>query len=386
MRCQTFSMKVVFFSNFMNHHQLYFCENMYELTNQQFTFVATKEIDQERLDMGYEDMNIKYPFILRSYMDDISYEKAKKLAIESDIMIFGSAPEEFSKIRMEYNRILFRVCERYLKDGIKRLLDPRFLYMMYQKYTKYRNKNEYILCASAYTQQDLSLFGIKKDKCFKWGYFPKVIKYDLDDLMKKKNNDILHILWVGRFIDWKHPKKAVMVADRLKKDGYKFKLNMIGNGDLLNKIKELVKTKNLDDCIEVLGAMSPGNVREYMEKSNIFLFTSDRNEGWGAVLNEAMNSACAIVTSNEIGAVPYLIENGVTGLIYKNNNNNDLYNKVINLIDNQELCEKMGLNAYEKIENIWNAKTAANNLFGLFQAMITNNHSISIESGPCSNT
>ena len=36
-----------------------------------------------------------------------------------------------------------------------------------------------------------------------------------------------------------------------------------------------------------------------MEKADIFLFTSDRREGWGAVANEAMNSACALVVSGK---------------------------------------------------------------------------------------
>jgi hypothetical protein len=36
--------------------------------------------------------------------------------------------------------------------------------------------------------------------------------------------------------------------------------------------------------------MPPEEVRVHMEQSNIYLFTSDFGEGWGAVLNEAMNS------------------------------------------------------------------------------------------------
>ena len=44
----------------------------------------------------------------------------------------------------------------------------------------------------------------------------------------------------------------------------------------------------------------------YMESSHIFLlFTSDRNEG--AALNESMNSGCAVVASDAIGSVPYLM-------------------------------------------------------------------------------
>ncbi len=48
----------------------------------------------------------------------------------------------------------------------------------------------------------------------------------------------------------------------------------------------------------MLGAMSPDKVRAYMERADVFLFTSDFNEGWGAVLNESMNSGCAVVASH----------------------------------------------------------------------------------------
>ena len=60
-------MKITFFSNFLNHHQLPFCLEMCKLTENQFTFVATERIPQERIDMGYADMNVAYDFVLCSY-------------------------------------------------------------------------------------------------------------------------------------------------------------------------------------------------------------------------------------------------------------------------------------------------------------------------------
>lgn len=51
--------------------------------------------------------------------------------------------------------------------------------------------------------------------------------------------------------------------------------------------------------------MKASEVRSYMEKADIYLFTSDFNEGWGAVLNESMNSGCAVVASHAIGSVPF---------------------------------------------------------------------------------
>ena len=44
---------------------------------------------------------------------------------------------------------------------------------------------------------------------------------------------------------------------------------------------------------------------------------SGRKEGWGAVVNEAMSSGCAVVADAEAGSVPYLIENSKDGFIYR---------------------------------------------------------------------
>jgi glycosyltransferase involved in cell wall biosynthesis len=99
---------------------------------------------------------------------------------------------------------------------------------------------------------------------------------------------------------------------------------MIGIGPYLDGTKEYAKKLGVDDLIEFLGSMKPEHVREHMEKSQIHIFTSDKYEGWGAVLNEAMNSACAVVTSHAIGATPFLVQNCQNGLIYESGNVNVL--------------------------------------------------------------
>ena len=61
-------MKVVFVSNFLNHHQLPFCEEMIKrLGKENFKFIATEKIPDERIKLGYEDMNNIYPFVIRAY-------------------------------------------------------------------------------------------------------------------------------------------------------------------------------------------------------------------------------------------------------------------------------------------------------------------------------
>ena len=105
-------MKVTFFSNFLNHHQLPFCLAMCKLTDNNFTFVATEKIPRERLDMGYADMNSAYPFVLRAYESEVAEQEAMKLALESDVIITGSAPEKYTVSRIEQHKLTFRYSER----------------------------------------------------------------------------------------------------------------------------------------------------------------------------------------------------------------------------------------------------------------------------------
>lgn len=167
---------------------------------------------------------------------------------------------------------------------------------------------------------------------------------------------------MARFIGWKHPETAVELAKELKNQGYDFKIDMIGTGDKLEEIQKSIKENNLTDSINLLGTMSPEEVRTQMEKHSIFLFTSDRNEGWGAVLNEAMNSGCAVVANDEIGSVPFLIENGINGLTYHKGDFEELLSRVKNLLDNRNLCEDLSEKAYETLVSSWSAKVAAKRL------------------------
>ena len=46
-------MKVVFISNYFNHHQAPFSEAMYRLTKGQYWFIATEKMTEERKSMGW---------------------------------------------------------------------------------------------------------------------------------------------------------------------------------------------------------------------------------------------------------------------------------------------------------------------------------------------
>ena len=353
-------MTIVFVSNYYNHHQSAISKELYKQTSGNFVFIATGQMSEERKKLGYSFDILS--FVIESYKDETIYKQCVNLINNADVVIAGSAPEKMIRKRIRSGKLVFRYSERIYKNK-KKLLQLPLRFIKYH-FDNYPYKNVYMLCASAYAARDYAITGMFKGKTFKWGYFPAVKKYEnIEKLIDDKTP--ASILWGARLIEWKHPDASILIAERLEKAGYKFKLNLIGNGVMEKQIAEMIKEKGLEDCVFMLGAMKSDEVRVYMEKSQIFLFTSDFNEGWGAVLNESMNSACAVVASHAIGSVPYLIKDGKNGLIYKNGDLDDLYNKVKYLLDNAEKREELGKNAYKTLTDMWNAEVAAERFLSL---------------------
>lgn len=375
-------MTVTFFSNFLLLHQTPFCEAMVRKIGKGFKFVATEKIPEERLAMGYEDLSKNTDYAINAYENELAFSEAMRLGRESDVVIIGSAPDVFIKDRLKQNKLTFRYCERYFKQGRWRILDPRVFVYRFKHDLVYRKKPLYMLCASAYTAPDCRFILSYPGKTYRWGYFPEVKKYDEEELMARKSHDKISILWVGRQIKWKHPEMAINLAEHLRYRGLQFHLTVIGDGPLRNYLRQIVECKNLSEVVTFHDFMSQNEIRKYMEKANIFLFTSDREEGWGAVLNEAMNSGCAVIANDEIGSVPFLIENGRNGLTY-HKSFKQMCIAIDSIIDNHYETTKLGIQAYRTMNSVWNAEEATKRLLKLIES-INSGENLNFQYGPIS--
>ncbi|MBD8946393.1 MAG: glycosyltransferase [Clostridiales bacterium] len=374
-------MKVTFVANFMNHHQLPFGNEMQQLTDDEFTFVAFEPLPLEQNRLGYEDMNA-LPFIIRTYEGESEYKRALEKILNDDMVIFGSCPNSVVAEREATGKPFVIYSERFFKKGTYRRFIPITYKKIYNRLLRYEKSNVSVLCSSAYLPYDLKLLG-KKFKTYKWGYFPEAKKYDnIEKVIDQKPPS--SILWVARFIKLKHPEAIIETAKRLKAKGYDFKLTLVGRGELEVKMRTLVSNYGLGDNVVFAGSMSPGNVRTYMEKSSIFVFTSDQHEGWGAVINEAMNSGCAVVASHAVGSVPFLVQHGKNGLVYRNGDLDDLYKKVKYLCDNQGECKRMGNEAYKTMTEMWCAENATERLYKVFKAQVNDEPEPVYPDGPVS--
>lgn len=157
---------------------------MYKNLGDNFVFVATSRVSDERLELGYEDMDDKYDFVLREYLDSQNEKIAMSLSQTSDVLIFGSAPKKYLEPRYESKKLTFRYSERLMKNGFIYGFNPlRYIKNFYQ--FRVKEKDFYLLSASGYATLDYNFFGGYINKSFKWGYFPKFKYQDLEILVQK---------------------------------------------------------------------------------------------------------------------------------------------------------------------------------------------------------
>ena len=377
--------KIVYLSNILNHYQLALSKGFVKQDNVEYYFISTTTLSEERKKLNIPEYNHYAEWAVCALDSEEEEKRAYKLFQDADAAIFGMVPKKykyFLKDREKANKPIFFASERIYKEKPFFLEMPLRFVLYFFRHTIYRNN--YMLCASAFTYPDYRKTLNYYNKAFRWGYFSEFVEYSIDDLFLKKDSKKTSIVWTGRFLSWKHPEAMVYLGKYLKEKGYSFDIKMIGVGEELPKIAEMINQNNLTEEIKLIGSLSPEKVRNEMDKSNIFVFSSDRGEGWGLVLNEAMNSGCVVVGSNTIGSVPYLISNGVNGLMFESENWNDLCVKVESVINDFEKQRKLGINAYLTIKNMWNPNIAAERFVSLAQNVLMGKGSPFIDDGPCS--
>lgn len=378
-------MVVTFVSNYLNHHQLPFSKAFSSLEGVEYYFIQTEEMELERKNMGWDFEAEEYQFF-KEYSKDP--DGCKKLIMDSDVVIFGGTDDEsFIMPRLEAGKFVLRYSERIYKDGQWKFISPRGLIKKYHDHVRFK-ENVYLLCSGAYVASDFSLIHAYKNRMLTWGYFPEFIEYGEDQVLEKKHsrgkNEKLRLLWCGRQIDWKHGEYVIMLASALKKKAYDVDIVMIGEGPLHEALVSMAEELNVSDMVSFKPFMAPCKVREEMLSSDIYLFTSDFKEGWGAVLNEAMNSGCAVVAGSGIGAVPYLLNHNENGMVYRNGDIDEMINLVQVLIHDERKRRELGMEGYRTIRDKWNAEVAAERLMAFIKSHLDDSDELAVsdDGGP----
>ena len=358
-------MKIIFISNYINHHQMPFSECLYQATDGNYRFIQVMPMEEERISMGWGVDMDSLPYLLLYQQEK---DLCDELILTADVVIYGGAEHhEIIEPRLDAHKFTLIYSERLYREGKWKCVSPRGLIRKYHEHIKYRKFPAFLMCAGSYVASDFGIIHAYPKKKVKWGYFPKFVATDVAKLLQeralaRKNSGLTQILWVGRTMKLKHPDNAIQLVSDLKKLGYRVHLTMVGAGEMDEQLHNMTNELKLNDDITFEPFKSPAEIREYMNHFSIFLFLSDYREGWGAVVNESMNSGCAVVASGQAGATNYLIKDGYNGMIFNSKCYETLLMKVKSILDDEKLMENLSLNAYRTIETDWNVNTASERL------------------------
>ena len=321
-----------------------------------YTFVSLLSVDGI---VGRSSLDNEYPFVLKEYENAEASTLAMRHVLEDEIVVFGdmAGKERYVRARAETGKPFFRYAERLLKRGDWwRFALPK-IYRTWDRFGRYKNANMRVLCASAYTARDLSMFGFPTDKCLKWGYFPQT---QIQDQPTESNNQLPRykaLCSAQRLIPWKRVDLQLHALQRTLAHGFETHLTIAGDGPERAKLEALSQKLGLTDHVTFLGEISHSDVLKLMQDNGIFLATSNRNEGWGATINEAMSMSCCVIASEEMGSVPYLIQDGKNG--FSTSEGESVSNKILQALLNPELTRKLGERAKKTVDGAWSAREAA---------------------------
>lgn len=121
----------------------------------------------------------------------------------------------------------------------------------------------------------------------------------------------LRLICVCRLVRRKGLDHLISAMAELRSHGAH--LQIIGTGELEDDLRQLVKDKGLDDCIDLVGYVPREDLWEYYNSADIFVLPS-LSESFGQVLLEAMSCGLPIVASR-VGGIAEVVDSGSGGLL-----------------------------------------------------------------------
>lgn len=363
-------MRVVFVTNGILFHQSYFSSCINAIPGVRFLCIASLPHagDSQKLRLENTD---KYSFpVLDASKNECNWNLAREAIKEADICIIGA---ENHKIIEGIDRIYFRYSEHIFRSKFW-ILNPK-TYLRFPKMLRVyykESKKSWLLCASSHTKFDFNFYGLFKNKCLKFGYFPKANVGN--DLSKKEfpstRKDKIQILYAGRSIDLKHPEVAFYVLKKLRCLGLDCYLTFVS---LPSKLRSNILKKNsyLIDSgfVTVIDELPSDKLMRLMASSHLFVFSSDNGEGFGATLYEAMSSKMAVIANKLAGSTNLLIRDGDNGFVYKTKSQLDAI--LLELSRSPSIMKRIAERAKEFIDNHYSGDVAAKNLIDFVKSGYT---------------
>lgn len=156
------------------------------------------------------------------------------------------------------------------------------------------------------------------------------------------------LLFVGRLVEKKGLRYLIEALSLILKSHPKICLRIVGDGPERDELKYRAAKLGISDHVQFLGAVNNDLIPALYQTSNVVVFPSvvggdGDQEGFGLVLVEALGCECAVV-GTDLPALRDIIISGKTGLVAPQKNIELLAEKVVLLLDDDELRRSLGRN------------------------------------------
>ncbi len=142
-------------------------------------------------------------------------------------------------------------------------------------------------------------------------------------------------------------------ANMVVETGYALSLRIIGDGPRTKALHELANHLDIYKNVHFMGFRK--DVPEQLAKFDIFVL-STRTEGFGISILEAMASGVPVVASR-VGGVPEIIADGKNGLLFDVGDVSALADKIVKLIEDDELRKLLVANAKDDVKRRFGCET-----------------------------
>lgn len=182
------------------------------------------------------------------------------------------------------------------------------------------------------------------------------------------NDDMIKFIMVGGFEYYKGQIEFAEACTKLYSSGFhNFEVSFVGTGrgDVKSEVEKIFSDAGMDN-VNYLGYKR--NVEDYFAKSDVS-FTCAKSEAFGRTTVEAMLSGNIVVGADSAGTKE-LINDGVTGILYEHGNSQDLFEKMLLVVENIENSKKIADNGRNFMSQNMTAEINADRIYSLYNEVI----------------
>lgn len=230
------------------------------------------------------------------------------------------------------------------------LFEPLVLKLFY--------KNTPFMTVSESTKKDLIKWGVAGNNIavvYNGVTLPKIAS----TFRKEKKPTII---FLGAISKDKGIEEALLTFSKINNSHKEWKFWIVGKSDesYMKKIRGQIMKLSIKDEVIFYGFVDEDKKFELLSRAHLLVNTSIR-EGWGLVVIEAASVGVPTIAFNSPG-LRDSIQDGVTGLLCKHNNPDELSDMIISTLENKELYRKLSMNAYIRSKNFSWVKSISDSL------------------------